>query len=169
MVSAAALVAILAQSPAAPAPDRTASENALAWLKSAAGAWEGTLEWSGARSGKGALKANYSVAAAGSAVVEELVMNGVSSMTSVYHVDGADLRMTHYCAAGNQPRMRAQGWKGNTLSFRFVDVANLKSPSDGYMSSLNIKLEDADHVTAEWTYRDNGKETTYAFHLQRVK
>ena len=27
-------------------------------------------------------------------------------MVSVYHLDGDELRMTHYCAAGNQPRLK---------------------------------------------------------------
>jgi len=128
-------------------------------LKALEGQWDATTP-------EGKSRVIYQVVSNGTALMETIVNE---HMISVYHPDGNSILMTHYCAAGNQPRMRAQGWKGNTLSFRFVDVANLKSPSDGYMSSLTIKLEDADHVTAEWTYKDNGKETTYAFHLQRVK
>jgi hypothetical protein len=43
----------------------------------------------------------------GSALVESLIMGGVPTMTTVYHLDEADLRMTHYCGAKNQPRLKA--------------------------------------------------------------
>jgi len=32
-----------------------------------------------------------------------------------------------------------------------------------------IKFLDKDHVTEEWTWKADGKETTSVFHLQRVK
>jgi hypothetical protein len=81
---------------------------ALKQMRALAGAWEGTFEWTGARSGGGNMSATYSLTGNGSAVVEDLSVDGVRSMTSVYHLDGADLRMTHYCGAQNQPRLKAQ-------------------------------------------------------------
>src|SRR5205085_339923 len=47
------------------------------------------------------------VTAAGSAVHETLFPGQPHEMISVYHRDGSDLIMTHYCALGNQPRMKA--------------------------------------------------------------
>src|SRR5207244_11802428 len=47
------------------------------------------------------------VTAAGSTVQETLFPGQQMEMLSVYHVDGADLVMTHYCMLGNQPRMKA--------------------------------------------------------------
>jgi len=90
-------------------------------------------------------------------------------MVTVYHPDGDSIMMTHYCAAGNQPRMRAQGSQGNTIAFQFVDAANLKGATDGHMQRLVIKFVDKDHVTEEWTWKADGKETSSVFHLQRVK
>ena len=46
---------------------------------------------------------NYRLTGRGSALIEEFV--GDPPMTSVYHLDHDELRMTHYCNAGNQPRM----------------------------------------------------------------
>jgi hypothetical protein len=48
-------------------------------------------------------------------------------MVTVYHQDGQDLRMTHYCSAKNQPRMKASSVSpdGNVVSFEFVDATNL--------------------------------------------
>ena len=76
-------------------------------LKRLVGEWEGTFEWSQGRTGSGPLRVTYSVTGGGSALVENLIQGGVTTMTTVYHLDGADLRMTHYCAARNQPRLRA--------------------------------------------------------------
>jgi len=51
-------------------------------------------------------------------------------MTSAYHLDKEDLRMTHYCAAGNQPRLKAGSidLSKNLFRFDFVDITNLASP-----------------------------------------
>ena len=45
-------------------------------MRGLAGEWEGTLEWSGARTGTGPVKATYSVTGNGSALVENLIMEG---------------------------------------------------------------------------------------------
>ena len=45
--------------------------------------------------------------AGGSAVQETQFPGTPMEMVSVYHLDGADLVMTHYCVLGNQPRMKA--------------------------------------------------------------
>src|SRR3954463_13673328 len=47
------------------------------------------------------------VTAGGSAVHETLFPGQAMEMISLYHLDGTDLVMTHYCALGNQPRMKA--------------------------------------------------------------
>jgi len=60
---------------------------ALAQLRGLGGEWEGSFEWTGARSATGRISATYSETGNGSAVVENLAVNGVPSMTSVYHLD----------------------------------------------------------------------------------
>ena len=65
--------------------------------------------------------------------------------------------------------MRSQGSQGNTIAFQFVDAANLKGSTDGVMHRLVIKFVDKDHVTEEWTWKADGKETTSVFQLQRVR
>ena len=37
------------------------------------------------------------------------------------------------------------------------------------MQGLVIKFQDKDHMTEEWTWKADGKETTSVFYLQRVK
>src|SRR5438034_10298506 len=47
------------------------------------------------------------VTAGGSAVHETLFPGQPHEMMSLYHLDGKDVVMTHYCVLGNQPRMKA--------------------------------------------------------------
>jgi hypothetical protein len=87
----------------------------------------------------------------------------------VYHRDGSGLMLTHYCAAGNQPRMRADSTAapGNRISFRFLDIANLASPEAGHMRTLSATLTDANHLVQEWSYREKGKDSKSIFRYKR--
>lgn len=79
------------------------SNDSFSAIKGLVGDWEGTFEWVGTNR-TGQMNAKYYLTGNGSAVVEDLISNGTPNMTTVYHLDAADLRATHYCAAGNQPR-----------------------------------------------------------------
>src|SRR5262245_51156677 len=48
------------------------------------------------------------VTAGGSAVREILFPGSDHEMVTMYHQEGPDLILTHYCILGNQPRMRAE-------------------------------------------------------------
>ena len=98
---------VLTFSSSLPAAEESTSARALDQLKTLAGNWEGTFEWTGARTANGTMKAAYYTTGNGSAVVENLIMENATVMTSVYHLDVADLRMTHFCGAQNQPRLKA--------------------------------------------------------------
>lgn len=128
-------------------------------MKTLAGEWDATTP-------EGKTRITYQLISNGTALMETIVNE---NMVTVYHPDGEAILMTHYCAAGNQPRMRAQPSRGDSIAFQYVDAANLKSSADGHMQRLVIKFHDADHVIEEWTWKQDGKETTSAFHLQRVK
>lgn len=147
-----------------------ASSAALAQLRSLAGEWEGSLEWTGARTGVGKMNATYYATGNGSAVVENLAVDGVPSMTSVYHLDGADLRMTHYCGAQNQPRLKARQIdvaKG-VLDFDFVDATNLASPDAPHVYGLEMRLLSADHVTLTFLFEGSGKRSREFIDLKRA-
>jgi hypothetical protein len=142
---------------------------AFAKLQGLAGEWEGTFEWTG-RSGKGAVAATYYLTGNGSAVVENLAMNGVLAMTSVYHLDGPDLRLTHYCAAQNQPRLRAHRIdvaKG-IMDFAFVDATNLRSPDAGHVQGLEIRLLDDDHLTLAFVFEGGGGRSREQIAMKRA-
>ena len=113
----------------------------------------------------------YRVTAAGSAVVETLFPGTPHEMVTVYHMDGDTLMLTHYCAAGNQPRMRAEaGPTPDTLVFRFAGVTNMASENDMHMHQATIRFVDEDHLDAEWLSWENGRPgETARFHLVRKK
>src|SRR5215831_8707560 len=91
--------ALFAASPAANSTsDATA---AFARLKTLAGEWEATVE------GKKA-HLTYEVIAGGNSIVEHESMANMPEMLTVYYLDGNRLLLTHYCAAGNEPRLESK-------------------------------------------------------------
>src|SRR5436853_7010664 len=90
------------------------------------------------------------VTAAGSAVEETLFPGQAHEMLSVYHRDGADLVMTHYCALGNQPRMKADPQSPpDQIRFQFAGGSNLDPAKDKHMHEGTITFVDEDHI--EWS------------------
>jgi hypothetical protein len=142
----------------------------FAQLKSLAGDWKGTFEWSGARTGTGAMNASYYLTGSGSALVENLISDGAPVMTSVYHLDGPSLRMTHYCAAQNQPRLKAERINSaqGTIEFGFVDITNLKSADAPHVHGLELRLMDPNHITVTFLFQGGGKESRERIALDRV-
>ena|SRR6266568_4832232 len=151
-------------------PDTSAGV-ALARLRGLAGEWQGSFEWSGARKGTGSMNAIYSLTGNGSAVVESLVTGGASAMTSVYHLDGADLRMTHFCAAENQPRLKARtiDLDRGVMDFAFVDATNLRSPAAGHVHGLEMRLIDDDHITLTFLFDGGGQKSRERIALRRLR
>ena len=129
-------------------------------------------EWEGQRSGGGSVKVSYQVLSGDSAVVEILTeLAEEVTMVTVYHMDGNDLRMTHYCSAQNQPRMKASSVSRNArvVSFEFVDATNLAQPTDGHMHNFEITFKDRNHIAQKWTWLENGRTTDNHFTLTRVR
>ncbi len=134
-------------------------------LKSLAGEWEGK-----SASGKSvALKSR--LVSGGSAIEETLEPAGEPAMVTVYYPDGGRLMVTHYCSAGNQPRMVTEnaGGDGKRLAFAYLDATNLSSADAGHMHRLVIGFQDADHFTQEWTWREKGQEKTEVMSFARKK
>jgi hypothetical protein len=97
---------------------------------------------------------------------------GAMSMYTIYHVDGENLMLTHYCVSNNQPRMRAElpAKEPNVLRFSFVDATNLKSPEAGHMHRAMLRIIDENHVANEWTYRKDNKDAfSEGAEYERVK
>ena len=92
------------------------------------------------------------------------------NMISMFNLDGQRLLMTHYCSAGNQPRMTAtSSADGKTIAFDFLDATNVAGPEAGHMQHVVISVLDPDHHIEEWNYLDHGKEMKQVFDLRRKK
>jgi len=137
-------------------------------IKALVGDWQGSYEWIG-KDRKGPMNAKYYLTGNGTAVVEDLIMEGSPNMTTVYHLDGADLRATHYCAAGNQPRLKATSTDHNNKSVKFqmVDITNLSSPEAGHVRDLELRLTSANQITILFTFVGSGKESVERIELTR--
>lgn len=140
------------------------SQKAFDTLKTLSGSWEGN-----AMQGK-AVQVSYRVTSGGSALLSEIM--GDEDMITMFHMDGDRLLMTHYCSAGNQPRMvGAMSPDGKTVTFNFLDATNLLSAQPGHMERLVVTMIDPDHHTEDWTFlAEDGKLQQHEhFDLQRKK
>jgi hypothetical protein len=132
-------------------------------LKSLSGAWQGKDQ--GGRS----MNVSYRVTAGGSALMSEIQTENEENMITMFHLDNDRLLMTHYCAAGNQPRMKATASPdGKTFTFEFLDATNVTDAQPGHMQRVVLTLIDPNHHTEEWTFRTkDAKEMKEIFDLQR--
>ena len=132
----------------------TPQQNAalLDQVKQLAGTWE-MINAKGEPEGG----STFDVTSAGFAVREVMFPGSDHEMTNVYHMDGSTLVMTHYCAAGNQPRMRAAMGKPGVLDFKLDSVTNWTGGSQEYMGELTLTIKDRDHITQSWSSFVDGK------------
>ena len=110
-----------------------------------------------------------SVTGAGSAFVSTLAPGTPHEMVSVYHRDGNDLVMTHYCAAQNQPRMRAKAVAGNVIAMDYDGGTNVDPAKDVHIHAVKIELLGPDEMRETWIGWKGGKpeEAPLVFHLKR--
>lgn len=92
-------------------------------------------------------------------------------MTSVYHLDGADLRMTHYCAAGNQPRLRAEriDAAAGEAEFAFVDATGIGPRNPGHVRKASVKIVTPASIVISFTFEGGaGPPAIETIRLTRV-
>ena len=125
------------------AEDRSKAEAAFERLKSLSGTWETRVD------GRPTGVATYLVTGGGKVVIE--VMGG---MATAYHLDQDRLLLTHYCGAGNQPRMRAKAIEndGRRIAFEMYDITNHpNAKTSSYSSALDVRF--ADDGTVELAFK----------------
>ena len=123
-------------------------------LKSLVGEWEAR---DGVSYGGKPIRISYKLVSQGSGVMETYTQVGVDviEMVTVYHLDGDNLVLTHFCAVNNQVRLRAEppSEGAKALRFAFVDATNLSVSNKDVMRDLVITFGDRDHFTQAWTWR----------------
>ena len=124
-------------------------------------------DWRGPAMMKGMPKAHsvFRVTAGGSAVEETIFPGTKMEMLSIYHMDKGNLLMTHYCAIGNQPRMKlnTRTSTASELVFDFAGGTNLNPRRDVHMHSQRIILPrpskaGPQKLTTSGTSWEGGKE-----------
>ncbi len=147
---------------ATPTFAQTDAQKAFSAIKSLPGTWEGK------RPDGHTFQVTYKLTAGGSAVMSEIIVPN-EDMISMFHMDGpGKLLLTHYCAAGNQPRMQASvSPDGKTITFNYLDATNLENPDSGHMQRMVLTILDENHHTEEWTFAGQGKEHKQVFDLHR--
>ena len=147
-------------------------------LKTLAGVWEGrlTTDPHQADMDNAHPQVTLRVTSRGNALVHEMKEAGTPDDPTRYdhpvtmlYLDGDRLLLTHYCDAGNRPRMEARvSPDGKTVEFDFVDVAG--STQYGHMHHAVFTIIDANHHIEEWTYMMPGDKPMRAhMDLQRIK
>jgi hypothetical protein len=79
-------------------------------------------------------------------------------MITMYHLDSGRLLLTHYCMAGNQPRMELKRFDPATgeLDFDFLDATGLPDENEGHMRRARLRIA-GDKYTSRWEFVENGK------------
>jgi hypothetical protein len=144
--------------------DPTSREPLLSAMKSLEGRWEGEPH-----EGMQAIH-EIAISSNGSAVREVMFPGTQHEMTNMYTLDGNSLVMTHYCAEGNQPRMRASGVDGDRIAFMSDGVSDLKSEDEVYMGEMTLVMIDDDTMEQHWrAFRGDEVDHEAVFELHRVR
>lgn len=139
-------------------------------LKTLAGAWEGSVTAVPSEptvEGKIA-QVTLRVTSMGNALMHEMKIPGrADDPITMLYLDENRLLLTHYCDAGNRPRMAGNLMPdGKTFAFNLLDVAG--STEHGHMHGAAFTAIDANHHIEEWTFAIPGKGQVRAhFDLHR--
>ncbi len=145
-------------------------------LKLLAGTWEGTPEAQGEIQAEAhedtKVRHVFEVSAAGTVVMETMGPGTDHEMINMYHLDGDDLVLTHYCAGGNQPTMRLnrEASTAHNLVFDFTGGTNLDPAVDTHIHAAEITLNGEGAMISSWKPYAGGKPVgTMTFHLARAE
>ena len=133
--------------------ERSPAQLAFERLCALAGSWEG-------RSSAGwTARCELELIARGSTLMERTNFEAHpgETMLTLFHRDGAELVLTHYCVAGNQPRLVASEIGADTLRFTFRDATNLAAREQGHMGEALFRFEGPDAFSSQWSFRQGGK------------
>jgi hypothetical protein len=147
------------------------SKSAFESLKSLAGEWEGGAGMSEGGATAPAARVSYRVISGGTVVMETVFAQTPHEMVTMYLVDGDDLVLTHYCAAGNQPKMKLDAVTSTPQDLHFAFAGGTNVTDQGmHMHEARISLVDADHIESQWVAYEGGKAAhTAAFKMSRKK
>jgi len=151
-----------------PAPSE--AQKSFTELKTLAGSWKGqvTINPPMPDMGNSSVEVSLRITSRGNALVHEMKEDGKPSdptkydnPVTMFYLDGNRLLLTHYCDAGNRPRMVARtSPDGKTVEFDFLDVSG--STSYGHMQHAVFTMVDENHHLEDWTFLMPGDKPVHA-------
>ena len=105
-------------------------------MKTLAGSWKGMMTMG---EQKVPITATYKITSGGSAIMETVFEGQPNEMVTLYH-DDADkrLKLTHYCALGNQPQMALGKANKRGLSFEFDPSCGIDVKTVDHMHAMRL-------------------------------
>ena len=139
-------------------------------MKTLAGSWEGrvtTVPPQPEIENK-AIQVSLRVTSMGNSMVHEMTgMGRPDHPVTMFYVEDDRLMLTHYCDAGNRPRMTGKvSPDGKSVDFEFVDVSG--SMQYGHMHHALFTAIDANHHTEDWTFMEGNTPVHAHMELQRA-
>ena len=132
------------------------AESALEFFKTLSGDWTGT--YAGNQHGSNTPVVNFKVVAAGSTVIETVLEGTANEMASVFHMDGDQLLLTHYCALENAPVLRFEkSDKPGEINFVFHGGTNFDPGIDAHFHEGTFQVRSEDTVESTFIVYANGE------------
>ena len=138
--------------------------SAMAFLTTTAGEWApgtgGQHEHGGAAAPTGSKQniIDVKTKAAGSAVVHTYRAGTPGEMETVFHMDGDQLLLTHYCALQNAPILKfVKSDKPGELKFVFAGGTNFDPKVDAHLHESTFVIKDNDTIEQRSTVFANDK------------
>ena len=139
--------------------------SAMAFLTTTSGEWSqagGQHQHGGAYGAEGSRANIVSVKtkALGSAVVHTYAAGTPGEMETIFHMDGDQLLLTHYCALQNAPVLKfVKSEKPGELKFVFEGGTNFDPKVDAHLHESTFQIKDKDTIEQRSTVFANGKAT----------
>ena len=104
------------------------------------------------------VRVKYKANSGRSAVVETIFPDSDGEMVTIVHRDCDEIALTHYCAMGNYPHMKALDKSdSNVVAFKFTHTTNMKSEKAMHMHDVTYTFVDKDTLKGEWRSFVDGK------------
>ena len=160
-------------------PAQSEAQKSFTQMKDLAGTWQGPVTVDPPQpdmSTDKPVQISLRVTSRGNALVHEMQEEGTpldpkkyDHPVTMFYLDQNRLLLTHYCDAGNRPRMVARtSPDGKRVEFDFLDLAG--GTEYGHMHHAVFTTIDADHHIEDWTYMLPGDKPVHAhMDLRRTK
>jgi hypothetical protein len=154
-----AVLLVLSSNATGVSQTKSPSDQVFERLKGLVGTWEAAEKGTSRK-----FTAQYTMTGGG-----HVLMEALGGMTTAYHLDKGTLLLTHYCGAGNQPRMRVKTIEnsGRRVVFEIYDITNLKAPDAYRSTSLEVVFHEDGTTELAYGGMSGSGSRTQTFQLLR--